>query len=78
MHVTTVVDGVVTVLHPRLPMEVAAFSVGILSAYSMPFEGAGFDPRIPSEIKEENEVRTSRRFLRVTVAAELSADNMNE
>eukprot|EP00555_Chaetoceros_dichaeta_P011529 CAMPEP_0198265042 /NCGR_PEP_ID=MMETSP1447-20131203/19818_1 /TAXON_ID=420782 /ORGANISM="Chaetoceros dichaeta, Strain CCMP1751" /LENGTH=74 /DNA_ID=CAMNT_0043954279 /DNA_START=511 /DNA_END=735 /DNA_ORIENTATION=+ len=70
-----VVDGVVTVLHPRLPMDVAAFAVGVLSAYSMPFESAGFKVREPSESNDENEDRTSRRFLGVT-AAEFSVGHL--
>lgn len=62
-------------LHPRLPMDVAAFAVGVLSAYSMPFEGAGFKVRELSESNDENEDRTSRRFLGVTVA-ELSVEHL--
>jgi len=41
VHVTIVLDGVVVVLHPRLPTDVAAFSVGVFCAYSTALDGFG-------------------------------------
>jgi hypothetical protein len=46
VQVTIVLDGVVTVLQPRRPADVAAWSVGILLAYSTATDFMG-DAAIP-------------------------------
>jgi putative flippase GtrA len=74
VHVTTVLAGVVVVLHSFLPADVAAFSVGISFAYSIAFTFDDDSNKDGMTIEEERKLRLVFALMIVESESDAKAD----
>jgi hypothetical protein len=76
VQVTTVCDGFVVVLQPLLPIEVAAFSVGVLLAYSTAATVAGFPNIVRAMPTDAHEVEMKSRRALFSLVKSVIGDNL--